>query len=196
MEAHADPLSAPQEPPAAQGTRPDARARARFGRRFALIVVAGAALIALGVFGLAGGGGPPRRAPELPAQLLVGPRTTLPAMLAGAHGGPVLVVFWASWCGPCQSEARAFARFAASPAGRGRVVGVNWSDNTGGARAFVKQYGWTFPNVRDPLGKVGYAYRISNLPTTFVVGPSQRILAELHGPQSEAALDSALASAS
>jgi hypothetical protein len=76
------------------------------------------------------------------------------------------------------------------------VVGVNWSDSAGGARAFVRQYGWTFPDVRDPVGTVGYAYRITSLPTTFVIGRGQRIVAELHGPQDEAALARALASAS
>ena len=196
MSAHADPAPAADQPDGTDRGRPEPARRSGSGRRIIAFVLAAAALAALAIFGLASSGGHPRRAPELPAQVLVGPRATLPALLGGSHGGPVLVVFWASWCGPCQSEAPAFARFAASGAGHGRIVGVNWSDTAGGARSFVRRYAWTFPNLRDPAGSAGYAYRITTLPTTFVIGRGQRIEQVLHGPQTEAALGRALAAAS
>jgi len=69
-------------------------------------------------------------------------------------------------------------RSSASPRARpgaGRVVGVDWSDALSGARAFIRRYAWTFPDVRDSDGPVGYAYRITNLPTTFVVDAHGRI---------------------
>jgi cytochrome c biogenesis protein CcmG/thiol:disulfide interchange protein DsbE len=100
----------------------------------------------------------------------------------------VLVTFWASWCGPCAREASALERFSLSPSGRGRLVGVDWSDALSGARAFIRHYGWTFSNVRDGEGTVGNDYRVAGLPTTFVVDPSGHILAVLRGPQDVASL--------
>jgi thiol-disulfide isomerase/thioredoxin len=116
-------------------------------------------------------------------------------MLSKDGHKPALVIFWASWCEPCAHEAPAVERFSLSAQGRGRVVGVNWSDALSGARSFLKRYGWTFPNVRDAEGTVGNEYRIANLPTTFVLDGSGRIRAVLHGPQSERSLEAALRAA-
>ncbi len=157
----------------------------------ALLAAAGVA--ALAVFGLAGSSSAERPAPALPREVLVGPPATLASLLAGARGKPALVVFWASWCTPCGEEAPAIERFAASPAGQGRIVGVDWSDARAGARTFVKRYAWTFPNLRDGEGRAGYAYRLVNLPTTLVISPAGRIRRVLRGPQDEASLTRALA---
>ena len=113
----------------------------------------GGALAALVVFGLASHAARAsvgRPAPALPREHLAGPPATLaePARRR-ATGGPSLVVFWASWCGPCAREAPALERFSRSAAGRGRVVGVDWSDALSGARSFIRHYAWTFPNLRD-----------------------------------------------
>jgi cytochrome c biogenesis protein CcmG, thiol:disulfide interchange protein DsbE len=194
MRAQADRLPVQEQLRHREGVDGSPRRLAPARRILAFVLVA-AALAALAIFGLAPSGGAARRAPELSGQVLVGPPPSLPALLAGAHGGPVLVVFWASWCGPCQSEARAVARFSASPNGRGRVVGVNWSDAAGGASAFLRRYRWTFPNLRDPVGEVGYAYGITVLPTTFVVGPGKVIEQVLRGPQTEASLERAVGTA-
>jgi thiol-disulfide isomerase/thioredoxin len=107
-----------------------------------------------------------------------------------------VVVFWASWCEPCAREAPALRRFSLSAAGRGHLIGVDWSDPLAGARAFIRRYRWTFANVRDGEGTVGNAYRVSGLPTTFVLDASGRIRAELRGPQDERSLRRALASVS
>lgn len=117
---------------------------------------------------------------------------TLAGMLAGTRGRPALVVFWASWCGPCMREAPALERFAESSTGRGRLVGVDWSDALSGARKFIRRYAWTFPNERDAEGTVGNAYGLPGLPTTFVLDSHGRIRARLVGPQTEASLTRAL----
>ena len=156
--------------------------------------LAGAAAIAvLAVFGLAPHSSTGRPAPALPRERLVGSPMTLPGLLAAGGGRPALVVFWASWCGPCAREAPALERFSRSPAGRGRIVGVDWSDALSGARSFIRSHAWTFPNMRDGEGTVGNAYRLQVLPTTFVLDALGRIRAVLRGPQSERSLQAALA---
>jgi thiol-disulfide isomerase/thioredoxin len=168
------------------------RLRNRVIGAVALAVVVVALVIGLGSSKTPAGG---RVAPALPAESLAGGRVTIASLLAAARGRPAAVVFWASWCGPCEHEAPAIERFAQSAAGHGRVVGVDWSDGRGGAASFIKHYHWTFPVVRDAEGTVGDAYRLTNLPTTFVIKPDGRIGAVLHGPQTEASLTRALAQA-
>ena len=165
----------------------------RSGKRL-LAWVALAVLVALAlVIGLSGkGASGGRPAPALPRELLAGPPATLATLRATADGHPSLVVFWASWCEPCQHEAPAVERFARSPAGRGRVVGVDWSDEAQSARRFVRKYRWSFSNLRDGEGAVGYAYGLRDLPTTYVIGANGRIEQTLIGPQTEQTLGHAL----
>jgi cytochrome c biogenesis protein CcmG, thiol:disulfide interchange protein DsbE len=155
-------------------------------------LVAAAAIAALSVFGLASHSASGRPAPPLPHERLAGQTQTLTSLLAGARDRPVAVVFWASWCGPCSHEAPALERFSQTAAGRGRIIGVDWSDALSGARAFIRRYSWSFPNVRDAEGTVGNAYRLPGLPTTFIVDGRGRIRTVLRGPQSERSLHTEL----
>lgn len=152
------------------------------------------AVVALAVIGLSSDhSAQGRAAPALPRETLVGPTVTLASLQRGAGRHGSLVVFWASWCGPCAREAPALQRFATSAEGRGRLVGVDWSDpSVASARAFIRHYGWTFPVLRDGEGLVGNAYRLPVLPTTFVLDGKGRIRGELRGPQNEASLQRAL----
>jgi len=163
-------------------------------RLLGLIAAGAAAVAALAIFGLASSGSSHGRAPELPREHIGGATATLSSLLAGAHGRPAVVVFWASWCGPCQREAPAFERFARA-AGAGRIVGVDWSDVLAGAKTFIARNGWTFPNLRDADGTVGNEYGISELPTTFILSGSGRVAATLPGPQTDTSLARAVAGA-
>jgi cytochrome c biogenesis protein CcmG/thiol:disulfide interchange protein DsbE len=162
-------------------------------RVLAMSLAVAAAIAVLAVFGLASSSTSGRLAPALPSERLAGTPVTLSSLLAGAGGRPALVVFWASWCDPCAKEAPALERFSQSAVGQGRIVGVDWSDAKSGARGFIKRYGFTFPNVRDAEGTVGNSYRLTALPTTFVIDTHGRISKVLRGPQSEHSLQTALA---
>jgi cytochrome c biogenesis protein CcmG, thiol:disulfide interchange protein DsbE len=171
---------------------------ARPPRALGWTLVAVGVLAALIVFGLAtdrsSSVGPP--APALPRERLTGPPLTLAGLLAAAAGRPALVVFWASWCQPCATEAPAIERLSRSTIGRGRLVGVDWSDGLAGARSFIRRYSWTFSNLRDSEGTVGNGYHLTGLPTTFVLDGDRRIRSVLRGPQDERSLRRALAGAS
>ena len=159
-----------------------------------LVVIALAAIAGLVVLELATSGGGEgreqarRAAPALPAEVLHGPRVTL----ASLRGRPAIVNFWASWCGPCRREAGELRRLAAALHGRAALVGVNWNDRANNARGFIRQNGWTFPNLRDGDGGVGSAYRLSGLPNTFVLDRDGRIARVLLGPQTAARFQAAL----
>jgi thiol-disulfide isomerase/thioredoxin len=156
-----------------------------------LVLIAAIAVAA--VIGLASHPATGRVAPALPRETLAGGPVTLESLLSGTGGKPALVVFWAGWCGPCGEEAPADERFATSAAGRGRIVGVDWSDARSDAIGFIRRHHWTFPNLRDAEGLVGDSYRLTVLPTTFVLDGRGRIRAMLRGPQSVASLQRAVA---
>jgi thiol-disulfide isomerase/thioredoxin len=166
--------------------------------RLAITILACAAVAALIVFGLSASGSKSvgRHAPALPRERLAGPAVTLSQLLSTAHGRATVITFWASWCVPCAREAGALERFSNSGAGRGRIVGVDWSDGLSGARAFVAAHGWTFPVLRDAEGTVGNDYRLTVLPTTFVLDSRGRIRDIMRGPQTTDTLTRATARAS
>ena len=153
----------------------------------ALVLAAGA--VAAGLLlaapgervGAAGAGprteGPP--APELEGEWLVPP----PVRLADLHGKPVVVNFWASWCVPCREEAPHLARFDREMNERAQLVGVDFQDAKSDALAFISEFGWRFPNVRDPQGELASRYGLAGLPTTYVIDADGRIAKALSGEQ-------------
>jgi peroxiredoxin len=132
-----------------------------------------------------------RTAPALPTEVLVRPRVTL----ASLRGRSALVTFWDAACPGCTREARSIEKFAIGAAGRGRVVGVNSGDTRSHARAFVRHYRWTFPNLRDGDGAVGRRYGVKNareLPVTYVIDKTGHIAATLRGPLTDARMTAGL----
>jgi peroxiredoxin len=107
----------------------------------------------------------------------------------------VAINFWAGWCGPCRDEASAFEHLARSLHGQARLVGVNWNDSLDSARSFISAHHLTFPNLRDADGTVGDSYRITGLPTTFIVDSRGRITDVLQGPQDVSDVERALRAA-
>ena len=85
-------------------------------------------------------------------------------------GSPVVLNFFASWCAPCREEApvlqEAWERYRDEGV---RFVGVNVQDTAAGARAFVREFGITYPVVRDADQDVAEDLRVYGLPQTFFV---------------------------
>jgi cytochrome c biogenesis protein CcmG/thiol:disulfide interchange protein DsbE len=140
----------------------------------------------------AGPNGKARPAPPLPSTVLQAPGATL----ASLRGKPALINFWASWCDPCRKEAPELERFNRSLHGAAGLVGVDYTDESGAAKEFIRRYGWTFPVLADPDGIYGARYRFSGLPTTIVLDSRGRIVETLRGPQTAADLRRALSSVS
>ena len=132
-----------------------------------------------------------RQAPQLPHAVLHAPAVTL-AML---RGHPAIVVFWASWCDPCHTEAPAIEQFARSSAGSGRIVGVAEGDNSTAARKFISHYGWMFPVLSDPDGTTATHFGVLGLPATILLDGHGDIVKALLGPQTVRSLDAAMAAA-
>ena len=90
--------------------------------------------------------------------------------LAAQRGKPVLVNFWASWCGPCREEFPLLEDAAARHAAEGLVVvGALYKDEPEPARAFVAEAGATWPTVDDPDRAIGSAWKVLAPPQTFFI---------------------------
>jgi cytochrome c biogenesis protein CcmG/thiol:disulfide interchange protein DsbE len=106
------------------------------------------------------------------------------------RGHPVVLDFWATWCGPCQAEAPIVNALSQRFKDKGLVViGVNTSDAEGLAAMYAAKKGLTFPIVYDEGNAIANKYRVDNLPTLFVVSKDGKIIAERHGVTSDADLE-------
>jgi thiol-disulfide isomerase/thioredoxin len=160
--------------------------------RLAKIALSIGIAVTLAAFAISGKAPKPVAAPALPSQAIDGPKVTLGAL----RGHPVLINFFASWCDPCQKEAPALARFAASPAGQGHLIGVDTGDTSvKDARQFAARYGWGFSVLDDSKSTTANSYGLNALPTTYVVNARGLIVKKLLGQQTEASLAAALKAA-
>ena len=117
-----------------------------------------------------------------------------PVRLSDLRGRPVVINFWASWCGPCVEEFPLLRRAAEEHADAGlAIVGVVVDDRSEAARDFMARLGATWPAVMDPGARVAQRYGIFGPPETFFVGRDGIVVGRQIGQFSASGLEAKLA---
>jgi thiol-disulfide isomerase/thioredoxin len=99
--------------------------------------------------------------------------------LASLKGKVVLVNFWATWCPPCRREMPSMDRIARKLAGTSfAVLAVDIGEDADTIQAFFSQLDTppAFPILLDPQARTMQTWKISGLPTTYLIDQQGRIV--------------------
>jgi len=115
------------------------------------------------------------------------------ATLSGLRGRPVVIVFFASWCHPCEEELPVLERFERDSAGTLRVVGISYQDLASDSRAFVRRLAITFPTLLDaPDSPTAQRYGVRGIPQTVFVDARGVVRGRIYGETSRSSLQPAI----
>ncbi len=102
------------------------------------------------------------------------------------------VDFWASWCEPCRRSFPWLESLHRRYAERGlTIVAIDLDKDRHAADAFLRRFPARFTVAFDPAGRTAEAYRVSAMPSSFLIGPTGALLSSHAGfdPRQAAAVE-------
>lgn len=103
-----------------------------------------------------------------------------PVKLSDYRGKGVFLNFWGTYCEPCKEEMPAMNRQYEKYKSQGvEILAVNVDEQDVVVQKFAKQYDLRFPVVIDKGGEVMEAYKISPIPTTFLIDKDGVIVGQI-----------------
>ena len=119
-----------------------------------------------------------------------------PVNLFDYAGKPIVLNFWATWCGPCKSELPAFDKLCKEYEGKIQFMMVNVTDGyketVQGVKAFVDENEYSFPVFYDTTLQAASIYGAQSIPLTVLISSDGYLEAYQMGAVSEQALRNAL----
>jgi cytochrome c biogenesis protein CcmG, thiol:disulfide interchange protein DsbE len=98
-------------------------------------------------------------------------------------GKGVVLNFWASWCDPCRDEAAMLEETWNREKDNGIVfVGLDYLDQEPAAKAYMAEFGITYPSGPDLQSAAARRYGIKGVPETFFINPQGSITDIVIGP--------------
>jgi peroxiredoxin len=105
--------------------------------------------------------------------------------LADYRGKVVLLNFWATWCIPCREEMPGMEALWQKYKEKGFVVAAVSVDEGSQKRVetFTKLLDLSFPVLLDPESEVNDLYKVSNMPTSFLIDGNGKIISRIVGTE-------------
>ena len=120
--------------------------------------------------------------------------------LSDYKGKVIFLNFWATWCPPCKMEMPDIQKIYEKYEKQGEksevvvlsVVAPNTQDekDIDGIKAFLEENGYTYPVLMNDGGYTFGAYRISSLPTTFMIDKEGNVFGYVQGGLTQEAMES------
>lgn len=105
--------------------------------------------------------------------------------LSDFFGKPIILNFWASWCGPCKMEMPDFNEAYQIYNEDITFLMVNMTDGSREtvdiASSFIEESGYVFPVYYDTSYSAAITYSVSSLPTTYFLDTEGNLIAQARG---------------
>ena len=112
-------------------------------------------------------------------------------------GKPIVLNFWASWCGPCKMELPDFQSAYEAYGEEVEFLLVNLTDGMQEtketAAAFMESQGYTLPVYYDTKQEAAYGYQVYSIPTTYLIDASGEVVAKASGMIDKQTLEEGIA---
>ncbi len=112
-------------------------------------------------------------------------------------GTPVVLNFWASWCGPCRSEMGDIDAAYAEYGNEVAFLIVNLTDGSRETQSSAQRYidgeGYAFAPLFDLESDAASAYSVRSIPASYFIGADGGIVSTYRGAMSADALESGIA---
>lgn len=113
-----------------------------------------------------------RKAPDITSTSNTGEDVSLSALIGS---GPVILDFWASWCGPCVKEMPELKTIAASY--NVTIIGISLDEQSAAWEKSLARLELPWINVRDTSKSIAKQYAVTAVPTKFVIDKNGIIVA-------------------
>jgi len=112
--------------------------------------------------------------------------------LTSLRGHPVMIDFWATWCGPCVASLPHTQEIFKEGSRQGlQVMAISNEDNATVSK-FIKENNYSFPTFTDDPKDTGPKYKLDAIPTTVVIDSAGKLVAYIVGGGQDAAIKAAL----